>query len=370
MSKNSGSLLNSALVNGAHVQTQVTDSLVRFGVYQADLQNGELRKNGIKLRLQGQPFQVLSLLLKHAGEVVAREELRRTVWPMDTFVDFDHALNTAVKKIRGVLGDDADNPRFVETVPRRGYRFIAPVNLDGLQTPLPAPSLRKPLVAHAWFRVIGILLLVAGGLGLASRVLWRSSEQSTSPDFQRLTFDLPELGDARFTPDGASVVYSAGWHAHKAEIYTQRLGSPSTQSLGAADAALLAVSRDGELAVLDTNTHAPKGITYRKPSGSSGPGRQQHNLIIGWRENGERPFSVGRKRLRIAGTQNHGRRTIGRADTDLIGGSGIFTFFAEQNLFAVGRDVGHERPVLPGKIAGLFVTRPLEEDAQPLVVAR
>ena len=270
MSKNSGSLLNSALVNGAHVQTQVTDSVVRFGVYQADLQNGELRKNGIKLRLQGQPFQVLSLLLKHAGEVVTREELRRTVWPMDTFVDFDHALNTAVKKIRGVLGDDADNPRFVETVPRRGYRFIAPVNLDGLQTPLPAPSLRKPLVAHAWFRVIGILLLVAGGLGLASRVLWRSSEQSTSPDFQRLTFDLPELGDARFTPDGASVVYSAGWHAHKAEIYTQRLGSPSTQSLGAADAALLAVSRDGELAVLDTNTHAPMGITYRKPSGILG----------------------------------------------------------------------------------------------------
>src|SRR6516164_10384590 len=98
-------------------------------------------------------------------------------------------------------------------------------------------------------------------------------------------------------------------------------------------------------------------------SGIPRAGRQQDNLIIRRREDRERPSAVGRKRLRIAGTQNHGRRTIGRADTDLIGGSGIFTFFAEQNLFAVGRDVGHERPVLPGKIAGLFVIRPHEEDA-------
>src|SRR5260370_38957787 len=100
---------------------------VRCGVFEVDLRSGELRKKGAKIRLQGQPFLLLITLLKQQGEVVAREELRRTLWPEDTFVDFDHGLDTAVKKLREVLGDSASNPRFVETIPRRGYRFIAPV---------------------------------------------------------------------------------------------------------------------------------------------------------------------------------------------------------------------------------------------------
>ncbi len=99
----------------------------RFGIYEVDLRAGELRKQGVKLKLQEQPFQVLGLLLEHAGELVTRENLRSRVWSEDTFVDFDHALNTAITKIRVALSDDAENPRFVETVPRRGYRFIAPV---------------------------------------------------------------------------------------------------------------------------------------------------------------------------------------------------------------------------------------------------
>jgi DNA-binding winged helix-turn-helix (wHTH) protein/Tol biopolymer transport system component len=252
------------------VQTQATDSVVSFGTYQADLQNGELRKNGIRLRLQGQPFQVLSLLLKRPGQVVTREELRRSVWPMDTFVDFDHALNTAVKKVRSVLGDDADNPRFVETVPRRGYRFIAPVNSNGTPVELPPRSMPEKSAAPGWFAALGVLAVLMAGLGLAWKAPWRRAGQNPSPDFQRLTFDLPELGDARFMPDGSSLVYSAGWHSHKVEIYAQRLGSPSTQSLGIADAALLAVSHDGELAVLNVDNKAPLGITYRKPAGVLG----------------------------------------------------------------------------------------------------
>jgi eukaryotic-like serine/threonine-protein kinase len=252
------------------VQTQVTDAVVRFGAYQADLQNGELRKNGIRLRLQGQPFQVLSLLLKRPGEVVTREELRRSVWPTDTFVDFDHALNTAVKKVRNVLGDDADNPRFVETVPRRGYRFIAPVSSNGALAGLPAPSVSEKFATHRWFLVLGILAMAIAGLGLAWKAPWRHGEQNGAPDFQRLTFDLPELGDARFMPDGASLVYSAGWQSRRVEIYAQRLGSPSTQTLGTANASLLAVSRDGELAVLDVDKKSPMGITYRKPAGVLG----------------------------------------------------------------------------------------------------
>ncbi len=100
---------------------------VGFGAFEADLQAGELRKSGIKVRLQDQPFRVLALLLERSGEVVTREELRTEIWPDDTFVDFDHSLNTAINKIREALGDSASHPRFVETIPRRGYRFVFPV---------------------------------------------------------------------------------------------------------------------------------------------------------------------------------------------------------------------------------------------------
>jgi cholera toxin transcriptional activator len=101
--------------------------IAQFGVFELDLSAGELRKNGAKLRLQEQPFQVLALLLERAAEVVTREELRQKLWPADTFVDFDHSLNTAVNKLREVLGDSASSPRYIETLARRGYRFIAPV---------------------------------------------------------------------------------------------------------------------------------------------------------------------------------------------------------------------------------------------------
>src|SRR5579872_3102740 len=104
---------------------------VRFGVFEVDLRAGELRKKGVKIRLQGQPYMLLTALLKQQGEVVTREELRRELWPEGTFVDFDHSLGTAVNKLREVLGDSAANPRFVETMHRRGYRFIAPISTIG-----------------------------------------------------------------------------------------------------------------------------------------------------------------------------------------------------------------------------------------------
>ena len=98
--------------------------VLKFGVFEADLAAGELRKNGAKLRLQDQPFQVLALLLENPGQVVSRDELRRKLWPSDTFVDFDNGLNTAINKIREALEDSADHPKFIETLPRRGYRFL------------------------------------------------------------------------------------------------------------------------------------------------------------------------------------------------------------------------------------------------------
>ncbi len=102
---------------------------LHFGVFEVDLRSGELRKHGLRVRLQEQPFQVLVMLLEHSGEVVTRDELQKRLWPADTFVDFDHGLNKTINKIREALGDSAENPRFVETVARRGYRFLAEVKL-------------------------------------------------------------------------------------------------------------------------------------------------------------------------------------------------------------------------------------------------
>jgi DNA-binding winged helix-turn-helix (wHTH) protein len=124
--------------------SQPNSKIARFGVFEVDLSAGELRKNGVKLRLQGQPFQVLSVLLERAGQVVTREELQQKLWPSDTFVDFDHSLNTAINKVREALGDSASSPRFVETLARRGYRFIAPVQTDTPQVAhqaVPVPTI-------------------------------------------------------------------------------------------------------------------------------------------------------------------------------------------------------------------------------------
>ena len=101
-------------------------SLSRFGVFELDAHTGELRRNGIKLKLQDQPYQVLLKLLEYAGQTVTREQLRSALWPGDTFVDFETGLNTTIKRLRETLGDSAENPTFIETVPKRGYRFIAP----------------------------------------------------------------------------------------------------------------------------------------------------------------------------------------------------------------------------------------------------
>ncbi len=101
---------------------------VRFGVFEADLKTGELRKHGLKIKLQQQPFQILVTLLERPGEVVTRQDLRLKLWPVDTHVDFYSSLKTAINKVREALGDSAENPRFIETLNRRGYRFIAPVS--------------------------------------------------------------------------------------------------------------------------------------------------------------------------------------------------------------------------------------------------
>jgi len=112
---------------------------VRFGVFDLDLKAGELHKNGLKVRLQDQPFQILKMLLERPGEVVTHQEIIRRLWPNGTVVEYEHSIQTAVKKLRQALDDDAEAPRYVETLPRRGYRFIYPVNEAGVHRGVAQP---------------------------------------------------------------------------------------------------------------------------------------------------------------------------------------------------------------------------------------
>jgi TolB-like protein/tetratricopeptide (TPR) repeat protein/DNA-binding winged helix-turn-helix (wHTH) protein len=148
-------------------RTISTPRLIRFGVYEVDLRAGELRKKGVKIKLEGQPLRILALLLERPGQLVTREELKQKLWPADTFVDFEHSINAAVLRLRQALDDSAGTPRFIETLPRHGYRFVCPVE-DG------AAELRQP--AHWWRRrwVASLLLfalpalllgLLAGNVG-------------------------------------------------------------------------------------------------------------------------------------------------------------------------------------------------------------
>ena len=151
---------------------------VRFGLFEVDLRAGELRKNGVKIKLQDQPFRILVSLLRQRGEVVTREELRRELWPSDTFVDFDHSLNAAVKRLRDALDDSAENPRFIETLPRHGYRFITLTVPDALQRKATRSPLRSwGLLLVGGTILVAVLLFAVDAGGLRSKVLSRDLTQ-------------------------------------------------------------------------------------------------------------------------------------------------------------------------------------------------
>jgi TolB-like protein/DNA-binding winged helix-turn-helix (wHTH) protein/Flp pilus assembly protein TadD len=155
--------------------TQSTPRLVRFQAFTVDLRLGELRKNGTKIRLQEQPFRVLALLLEHPAELVTREEFRQRLWPSDTFVDFDHGLNAAINRLRDKLNDDAEKPRYIETIPRRGYRFIATIEATPIQESKTAevsgsqPAWGSGRRLTRWSMAVALLVLLAIVVLLAIR---------------------------------------------------------------------------------------------------------------------------------------------------------------------------------------------------------
>lgn len=174
----------------------------RFGTFDLDVTSGELRRNGVKVRLQEQPFQVLRKLLAAHGQLVTREELQGALWSADTFVDFETSLNTAVKRLREALGDSADVPVFIETVPRRGYRFLAPVqedgqsngNVIGINKTIGSNEPEAAAVKKKGRAAIPIAVLAVVAI-LAVAAWWWPSTPPRVTDSAQLTFDGVGKGD-------------------------------------------------------------------------------------------------------------------------------------------------------------------------------
>ena len=263
--------------------------VLRFGAFEADLHSGEVRKSGSRIKLQDQPFKVLQLLLEHPGELVTREELQSRIWPQENFGDFDHAVNVAVGKLRTALGDSADNPSFIETVPRRGYRFVARLEVPSVDTyPAKVPAIgasaaggmsrvKRTLLASLAIAVSGILLALGIFLG-------RHATRWQPPEFQRLTMRHGTVYSARFAPDGRNVIYSASWDGAPVEIFSADLRFPGAQNLGLPATQLLAVSSSGEMAVLQSVDHrfllTGRGILGQVPltGGSPSPDRREYRM--------------------------------------------------------------------------------------------
>jgi DNA-binding winged helix-turn-helix (wHTH) protein len=214
--------------------------VVRFGAYEVELRLGELRKNGVRIKLTGQPFQILVILLECPGELVTREQLQRRLWPSDTFVDFDSGLNAAVNRVREALGDSADNPRFVQTLPRRGYRFIGQVDGGLLPRNVSAGHPWVDALAHGrtkkswrWLRVAALLILVALSLWFYSG--GRRARSVPSPRLVPFT-SSPGIKDRpSFSPDGKEIAFV--WQGENSKdgsafhIYVQMLGTGSRLQL-------------------------------------------------------------------------------------------------------------------------------------------
>ncbi len=231
-----------------------------FGEFKLDLRTGELSTNGHKSTLSEKPLQLLVALLERPGQLVTRGELKKKLWNSDTFVDFDLSLNKAVNRLREALQDSAEQPRFIETLPRRGYRFIAeavPVEpaLSEKQPVLRDQAIATTAATESVTRrvrssnsIIVAALLGAGILAgaLAARKLWTTRE----PHFQQLTFHRGTVFSARFAPDGHTVLYTAAWDGNASGMFTNRPEFPESRPLGSGKVHILAISRLGEMAVL------------------------------------------------------------------------------------------------------------------------
>jgi len=202
------------------VSAKISSQIIRFSTFEVNLHTGELRQRGQKVKLQEQPLQVLSALLERPGELVTREELRNKLWSADTFVDFDHSLNAAIKRLRDALGESAEAPIFIETLARRGYRFIAPVNGDSVSVQAPGPS--SKLRGWAILAMIG-LVFVGAAAWLIRRTI--PNPESTLTAVPLTAFSGSAVWSS-FSPDGQQVTFAwdknLGWRS--SELFVQSVG--------------------------------------------------------------------------------------------------------------------------------------------------
>ncbi|HTS38821.1 MAG TPA: winged helix-turn-helix domain-containing protein [Candidatus Solibacter sp.] len=232
--------------------------VVRFGLFEVDLQESELRKNGTRIRLQEQPFQILTMLLGRPGETVTREELRRRLWPVDTFVDFDHNLNSSIKKLRQALGDDSENPRFIETLHRRGYRFIAPV--DGSGTPAvaqeaqspggvaPRPTVKRRF--ETWQKWLAGAFIIA--LALFAALWWPSSVPRVRA-YEQLTDD--GVRKSSLVTDGNRIYYTTNYGTNYGiGQVSARGGQPAAMDVPMPNLSLDGLSPDLSELIVEQNT--------------------------------------------------------------------------------------------------------------------
>ena len=240
--------------------------VLSFGPFELDVETAELRRDGVRVKLQLQPARVLSLLASQPGQLTTREQIQREVWPDGTFVDFEQSLNFCIRQIRGTLGDEAAAPRYIETLPRRGYRFIAPVRAVGKQgqrssaqagVAMSATGARQGRQAEPRAVAIarpaqGRLAAALGGLTLvclvsAGYLALQRSAGPTTPVFERLTFRRGSLDSARFAPDG-QVVYGAAWEGGLRRLYTTRPASRDSRPIGVPSGTIVGISAQGEIA--------------------------------------------------------------------------------------------------------------------------
>lgn len=248
------------------MRSETTKRTVRFGVFALNLDTGELRRHGIRVRLQDKSFQILQALLEQPGEVLTRDDLRKRLWPDDTFVDFESGLNTAVNRLRIALGDSAEHPSFVETVARKGYRFIGtmadepeqhvePVRVETTLTPIGLPARGR------WWTAGAVLLAAV----MISLVFWITRRPPSQVSFRQVTFRQGNVGSARFTPDGQTILYSANWEAQGRKLYLANTVSPESRLLDYQGVWLAGVSPSSELALISLeSTSAHKGGTLSR----------------------------------------------------------------------------------------------------------
>jgi DNA-binding winged helix-turn-helix (wHTH) protein len=260
--------------------------ILQFGSFELRTDTGELRKHGIRVRLQMKPLQILLALLEQPGEVVRRDQLQHRLWPADIFVDFESGLNTAANRLRIALGDSADIPRFVETLPRIGYRFVAPVReipINGshnavavapvpngaapVNAVVPEPVAVEPAPPPAVFpaehdKRRRLLAGIASGVAIMSAIVFLVVHFTTvvhgqhGAEFHEVPLTRGNIASARFGPDGETLLYTissdSGW-----QTYLGSALNPESTSIGIRDVSIVSVSRKGELALIRSR---PEGL--------------------------------------------------------------------------------------------------------------